>query len=457
MMHTRYYFTMFLILLLASACEKDPVVPIDNNPDPPAGYKQYGTPFDQVPVNDDIVIYEVNLRAFSAAGNLQGVRSRLDEIKALGVNVIWLMPIYPIGLLKGVNSPYCIKDYKGVSSEYGSLSDLRSLTNEAHARGMAIMMDWVANHTSWDNAWISHKDWYTQDAGGFIIHPAGTNWLDVADLDYNSAEMRLTMIDAMKYWVLEANVDGYRCDYADGVPFDFWQQAIDTLNIIPNRKLIFLAEGTRADHYQAGFDLNYAWSFYGAVKNVFNGQPASGLYAAHSAEYNNVPAGKHWLRFTTNHDQSANENTPMVLFHGKEGALAASVATIFMGGVPLFYTGQEVGRMAKVPFFSKSPINWNDNPDMLAAYKSMMGFYTSANVARTGIVEDFSTNEVICFTKTLGDEQLLILVNTRNTPVETPVPAPLVGLNWTDALTSDTLQFGASVQLTNYQYLIARR
>ena len=457
MILNKYSFVIFFILFLAIACEKDPVAPDDNNPVLPVTYQQYGTPFDQVSVNSDIVMYEVNLRAFSTAGNLQGVRIRLDEMKALGVNVIWLMPIHPIGLIKGVNSPYCIKDYKKVSPEYGTLTDLRSLTNEAHARGMAVMMDWVANHTAWDNAWISHKNWYTQDAGGNIIHPAGTNWLDVADLDYNTAEMRLTMIDAMKYWVLEANVDGYRCDYADGVPFDFWQQAIDTLNNIPNRKLIFLAEGTRADHYQAGFDLTYAWDFYGSVKNVFNGQPASGLYATHTAEYMNVPAGKHLLRFTTNHDQSANENTPMVLFNGKQGALAASVATIFMGGVPLFYTGQEVGKMAKVPFFSNSPINWNENPDMLATYKGVMAFYGSAQVARSGTSIDYSTNEVICFTKTLGDEQLLIMINTRNEPVESPVPSALAGLYWTDALTNDTLQLGAFVQLTNYQYLIAQR
>ncbi len=457
MILNKYSFVVFFTLLLAIACEKDPVAPIDNTPDPPVGYKQYGTPFDQVPVNDDIVMYEVNLRAFSTAGTLKGVRSRLDEIKALGVNVIWLMPIYPIGLVKGINSPYCIKDFKAVSMEYGTLPELRNLTNEAHALGMAVVLDWVANHTSWDNAWISHKDWYTQDAGGNIIHPAGTNWLDVADLNFANSEMRLTMIDAMKYWVLEANVDGFRCDYADGVPFDFWQQAIDTLNAVPNRNLVFLAEGSRADHFQAGFDLNFAWDFYGKVKDVFNGQPANELFATHVLEYSNVPAGQHKLRFTTNHDQSANENTPMVLFHGKQGALAASVATIFMGGVPLFYSGQEVGRMAKVPFFSKSPINWNENPDMLTAYKDMMAFYSSAQVARSGTGVDYSNNEVICFTKTLGDEQVLIIINTHNESVEYTVPSQFVGSYWTDALTNDTLQFGASVQLANYQYLIAQQ
>jgi 1,4-alpha-glucan branching enzyme len=445
------------ILLFAFGCEKDPAPPVVNPPDPPDPYEQYGTPFSDVPSNDNIVMYEVNLRAFSAGGDLQGVINRLDEIKALGVNVIWLMPIHPIGTIKSVNSPYCVRDYKAVSPEYGSLETLRTLTTEAHARGMTVIMDWIANHTSWDNPWISNGSWYTQDVNGTIIHPAGTNWQDVADLNFNSNAMRKAMIDAMKYWVLEANVDGYRCDYADGVPFDFWKQAIDTLHAIPDRDLIMLAEGSRADHFTAGFDLNYAWDFYGAIKNAFSGQSAKGVFTTHANEYNGVPAGKHLLRFTTNHDQSAWETTPMVLFNGKQGALAASVATIFLEGVPLFYTGQEVGRVATVPFFSNSPINWNDNPDMLQAYKDIMAFYTQSDVARLGVNEDHFTNEAVMFTKTLGAEQLFILVNTRNAVIEPVIPDELEGLFWTDALQGDTLQFGATVQMSNYQYIIARR
>lgn len=445
------------ILLLAFACEKDPAPPVINPPDPPDTYEQYGTPFDEVPSNDNMVMYEVNLRAFSQEGDLQGVIARLDEIKALGVNVIWLMPIHPIGAVNSVNSPYCVKDYKAVSAEYGNLESLRALTTAAHARGMTVIMDWIANHTSWDNPWITHRSWYTQDGNGNIIHPAGTNWQDVADLNFNTSAMRLAMIDAMRYWVLEANVDGYRCDYADGVPFDFWKQAIDSLHAIPNRNLILLAEGSRADHFNAGFDLNYAWDFYGAIKNAFSGQSAKGVFTTHTNEYNGVPAGKHLLRFTTNHDQSAWESTPMVLFNGKQGALAASVATIFLEGVPLFYTGQEVGRVNTVPFFSNDPINWNGNPDMLQAYKDMMGFYSQSDVARRGTNTDHSTNETIMFTKTLDAEQLLVLVNTHNAVVQTTVPDELANLSWTDALTGDTLQFGATVQMTNYQYIIARR
>ncbi|HEY3386880.1 MAG TPA: alpha-amylase family glycosyl hydrolase [Saprospiraceae bacterium] len=449
------FVVIFMLAMIVAGCgkESDPPKP----PDGPDPYEQYGTPFQDIPALDEMVMYEVNLRAFSVNGDLDGVRARLDEIKALGVNVIWLMPIHPIGTVNSVNSPYSVKDFKAVGAEYGTLNDLRALTDEAHAKGIAVMMDWIANHTSWDNAWITHPTWYTQDGSGNIIHPPGTNWLDVADLDFDNSTMRKTMIDAMKYWVLEANVDGFRCDYADGVPFDFWKQAIDSLNAVPNRDLIFLAEGDRPDHFQAGFDLNFSWEFYGKLINAFDGQSANALYTTHVSEYQNVPVGKQKLRFTTNHDESAWNNSPVVIFHGKQGALAASVASIFIGGVPLLYSGQEVGRATTTPFFTKSPISWNENPDMLQAYKDIMGFYGQSDVARKGTIEDYSTNEAVVLTKTLGEDAFLLIVNTRNATVGISIPVEISNLNWTNALTNDTLQFGANVQLTNYQYILAKR
>ncbi|MCB0652212.1 MAG: hypothetical protein KDC85_13125 [Saprospiraceae bacterium] len=447
----KFFALLFFVSLIHFSCKKeDPTPPGDDG----TTYTQYGTPFADVPATADIVMYEVNLRAFSQGGNLQGVIDRLDELKALGTNVIWLMPIYPIGQVNSVNSPYSVKDYKAVSPEYGTLESLQTLTDEAHARGMAIVLDWVANHTSWDNAWIENKTWYTQDASGNIIHPAGTNWMDVADLNFANTNMREAMIDAMEYWVFEANVDGFRCDYADGVPFDFWKQAIDELRSAPDRQLIFLAEGDRSDHYAAGFDMTYGWSFYGAVKSVFGGSSAGNLYLTHNSEYSGIPSGKQKLRFTTNHDESAWDKTPMVLFNGKKGALAASVMTIFMGGVPLFYTGQEVGRTSNVPFFSNSPINWNDNPDMLQAYQEIMAFYTQSEAAKTGTNTHYSDPKVVCFKKVSGNESLLVMVNARNSQSSFSLPAALQNTSWTNALTGEITELGSSLTLENYQYLL---
>lgn len=453
------YILLIFIFLSAFGCkEADPGPNAqDPNQDEQSTYTQYGTPFANVPATEDIVMYEVNLRAFSPEGDLQGVIDKLDHLQSLGVNVVWLMPIHPVGDVNSVNSPYSVKDYKEVSAEYGSLEDLRSLTEECHKRNMAVIMDWVANHTAWDHDWITNEDWYTQDASGDIVHPPGTNWQDVADLDFSNSEMRLAMIDAMKYWVLEANVDGYRCDYADGVPFDFWEQAIDSLTAIPNRDLVLLAEGTRTNHFAAGFDLTYGWDFYGSLINVFNGESANKLYEVHTRVYSNIPEGKHRLRFTTNHDESAWEETPMVFFNGKDGALTASVLAIYMGGVPLLYTGQEVGRRENVPFFYNSTINWNDNPDMLEEYQALLQFYNQSEAAKERSMTIYPNADVVSFKKMDNKEELLVIANVRDSQVSFVLPEGLQNTNWQDALSGNEITLEGSVSLDNYEYLLLKK
>jgi len=359
-----------LVLLATSSCKKRKTETIPDDTGSPTPVEiQYGTPFSQVPNTEDILLYEINERAFSSSGNFAGITARLDSIKALHVNVIWLMPIHPIGNINSVNSPYSVKNYFEVNPEFGTLEDFRTLVKEAHNRNMAVIIDWVANHTSWDNPWMQNSNWYVKDAAGNIIHPPGTNWLDVAELDFTNSEMKLEMIRAMKYWIYTANIDGYRCDAADNVPFSFWKQANDSLRAISSHKLIMLAEGSRSDHFTAGFNLNFGWNFYDKNVNVFkNNNSAVGIYPTHVNEYFGIPSGSHKLRFTSNHDKCAWEDTPLVFFGGKKGSITAFAITAFMGGVPLIYNGQEVGCPIKLPIFTKSPINWTINPDMLKEY-----------------------------------------------------------------------------------------
>ncbi|ARN79317.1 hypothetical protein BST97_01605 [Nonlabens spongiae] len=400
-------------------------------------------------------MYEVNLRAYSSAGNIQGVIDRLDHIEQLGINTIWLMPIYTQGELRSVGSPYAVKNYKEVSSEYGNLDDLRRLTDAAHARGMTVILDWVANHTAWDNPWINNDpDWYTKNASGQIIHPSGTNWQDVADLNFDVQEMRVAMIDAMRYWILEANVDGFRCDYADGVPADFWQEAFAELNTIPNRDLIFFAEGNRSDHLTSGFDLAFGWEFYGGIKEVYEGRDAGYAFAKAQTEYSNVPMGKEMVRFTTNHDESAWDATPITIFNGLNGALGASVATIFHDGVPLIYGSQEVGQASTVPFFYNSTINWSQNPDMLNQYRTMLQFYSNSAAARKGENTEYTHPNVIHFKKTLNGDEVSILVNTRNTAHTYTLPAEMQNTTWTDVMSDNQVDLGTQFQLEPYGYMI---
>ena len=435
------------------------------NPDPNKNvYKdpaQFGVPFTKVADPENIIMYEVNIRAFSQSGDFEGVKNRLDYIKSLGVNTIWLMPIFPVGQVKsagGLGSPYAVKNYVEVNSEFGDLDDLRDLVEKAHEKDMSVILDWVANHTAWDNPWIKNKSWYTQNASGEITIPAGTNWLDVADLNYENKDMRVEMIRAMKYWVLAANIDGYRCDAVDFVPVDFWKQAIDTLKNIGGRKLIYLAEGGRPDNFSAGFQMNYSWDFYNNLKEVYEkGASASSVHTTHLKEYSTIPANGVKLRYTTNHDESAWEKTPIELFNGKDGAFSASVVTIFLGGSPLIYGSQEVGQHAKLPFFTRSPINWSDNPEMFENYQEIMQVYTGTETFQKGELEYFNHDDVVAFKRIHQQSEYLIIVNVRSAEVNYPVAEGFKNTSWVSAMDGNVVEIGSSLILQPYNYLILKK
>lgn len=451
--------TLRVIILLFFAigwisCQKTEPANIDT-PNSGNHKDQYGTPFADIPTISDVIMYEINQRAFSFSGDFEGIMPRLDSIKELGVNVIWLMPIHPIGKIKTVNSPYCIQNFIEVNPEYGNLEKLRLLVTEAHKRKMAVILDWAANHTSWDNPWIQNKDWYTQDANGNIISPAGTNWQDVADLNFDNVVMRQAMIEAMKYWVLQANIDGFRCDAADYVPFSFWKEAIDSLRKIPNRKIIMLAEGARKDHFSAGFDINFGWDFFSKAKTIFKtNQTAAGFLLAHQSEYSGIPTGTQRLRFTSNHDECAWDDTPLGLFGGKNGSMAAFVITSYMGGIPLIYNGQEVGCPVKLPFFSKSPINWQTNPDMLKLYQKLIAIRAANQALKTGILEHFSTTDIVAFSRKALNNEVLILVNVRNSNKSFALPNTLKNTTWKDAMSGETFKLISEIELKAFEYKV---
>ena len=454
-LHHSAIICLVALIFQVTSCTKTATDPDPITPTPPGDTTTYPVPFADVPAISDIIMYEINERAFSTSGTFNGILSRLDSIKALGVNVIWLMPIHPIGVPKTVNSPYCVRNYLEVNPEYGTLADLVNLVSQAHQRKMAVILDWVANHTSWDNPWIANKSWYTQDGNGTIIHPAGTNWQDVADLNYGNAAMRLEMIKCLKYWIRKANVDGFRCDAADMVPYDFWKQAIDSLRKLPGRKIIMLAEGARADHFSAGFQLNFSWDFFGRNKNVFkNKQAASGYFTTHTAEYAAIPAGSHKLRFTSNHDECAWDDTPIGLFGGIDASMSAFVISSFLGGVPLIYNGQEVGCPVKLPFFSRSPINWTINPEVFREYKWLMNLRNTHPALRTGDLKYYQDNDIACFKRTLAGDEVLVLANTRNASKSFTLPSELQNTTWKDASDNASITLETQFQAGPYEYRI---
>jgi glycosidase len=447
-------------ILACFGCSKSSPSPAPPVTPPPVVYKdpaQYGTPYANVPATTDIVMYEVNINTLTPA-NFQGVEARLDSIKALGVNVIWLMPTYPIGVLKSVGSPYCVKDDEGVNANYGTLADLRTLVAQAHTLGMAVILDWEANDTSWDNAWITQDPaWYVHNSSGSIQQLS--TYTDVAALDFSNFDMRTAMIRAMKYWIFTANVDGYRCDFADNAPSDFWAQALDTLNKISTHKLIYLAEGTSGAEITAGFQLGYAFSYYSTIKSLFAGTSTpNDLFTTNTTEAASLPAPGIKLRYITNHDDASSDGSTITEYKGKQGALAAFVIAAYMDGVPLIYSSQEVGYPNTINFFVDVPVDYTANPDMVAAYKQILAFRAAHAAIKTGALTQYNDNSIVAFEKKSpgGIDDVLVLVNTTGNTVNYSVPAAVQGA-WIDGISNNNLSLSTQLSIAPYQYIILKK
>lgn len=458
--HITLIAVIFLFSTSAIRCQKDDKVWDTNYPVKTDTLEQYGVPFDKVPETSDIIMYEINIRAFSESGDLPGIISQLDSVKKLGINVIWLMPVYPDGDINSVGSPYAVKDYTRIHPDYGDLEDLRLLVREAHNRDMAVILDWVANHTAWDHPWMKNKSWYVQDTSGNVIIPPGTNWQDVAELNYNNVDMRKEMIHEMKFWILEANADGYRCDYAEGVPVDFWRDAIDTLENIPGREIIMFAEAGKKELLSAGFQLIFGWNFYGKLKDVFNsGLSAGSLASVNASDYTGLSEDQQILRWITNHDENAWDNTPVEIFKGLDGALAAFVITSYMGGVPLIYSGQEVGCNVKLPFFENnvSKINWTINPDLKLQYEKIIKYRKNSEAIKSGSVISYSHDDVVAFRRIHNQDDVLVIANVRNTEVNYETPSALQHTTWQDIFSGTTKELSTEMVLQPFGYLVLKK
>jgi len=458
-------FTAFFLTTFLLSCQNtdDKITEIPEEPDVVTNYTQYGLPFTNVPDPQDAVIYQVNLRAFSSEGTLKGAQKRLDSIKNLGANVIYLMPVFPNGQIKsagGLGSPYAVADYKKVSTEFGTLEHLRDFVEEAHNRDLTVILDWVANHTAWDNPWITaHKDWYQQDASGNIIIPPNTNYQDVAQLNYDNPELRAAMIDAMSYWVYNANIDGFRCDYADFVPQDFWRKANETIRNIKNQPMLLFAEGSNNTNFSIGFDYIFGFRFFDTLKDVFgSNNSATDIQNTNSTEYSNVSDNsKRVIRYTSNHDVDSFDGTPFELFGGKKGSMAAFVVAAYMKSVPMIYNGQEVGYNTRINFFNKEPINWNvADYELLKEYKQIINFSNQSEAVRRGRLTGFSSDDVSVFTMEINQEKVLVISNLRNKIIKYTSSSALTSIVWKNAFSNETVQLETELTLEPYQYLILK-
>ena len=410
-------------------------------------------------------IYEVFVRDFSPSGNFQGVTRGLDRIQAVGANVVWLMPIYPVGIAnrKGtLGSPYAVRDYFAVNPEFGTVADFKALVQAVHARGMKLILDWVPNHTAWDNVWVKqHPTFYVRNDSGALTVPRDdkgnlTDWTDVAQLNYKNPEMRRAMIDAMRHWLVQYGIDGFRVDAAGFVPDDFWQEALPQVRASVKRPIMLLAEWGDVKMHRFGFDITYAWDSYSHLKAVWDSVPASRFVEQELADLKTMPPGGMRLRFTTNHDETAWDKPPVARFASPAGARAAFVAMALLPGRPLIYDGQEVESPQKLPLFEHDPIVW-DQPNAsvaLAFYKRIEQLIRSDPAFTSGNFMALETSEprdIIAYRR--GDA--IVLVNAR--PREVKFTVTGVGVDGLRDQLTRRIQRGASVTLPAFGAVVLER
>jgi len=410
-------------------------------------------------------IYEVFVRDFSAGGNLAGVTRGLDRIQAAGANVVWLMPIYPVGVKNRkdpLGSPYSARDYRAINPAFGTAADFRALVRAVHARGMKLILDWVPNHTAWDHVWVrEHPDFYVRNERGELSVPRDdqgklTDWTDVAQLDYGSPELRREMIATMSWWLTEFGIDGFRMDVAGFVPDLFWREATAALRAAVPRPILLLAEWGDLKMHRLGFDLSYGWDGYSTLKAVWKGAPADSFVRRVVADQQAMPPGGMRLRFTTNHDETAWDKPAVTLFGGAAGARAAFVAMALLPGRPLLYNGQEVESPQVLRLFYRDPVAWGQRDALQARafYSRVMRLARSDSAFIRGALREADTGapkDVISYWR--GDA--LVLVNPRPRPVSFAV-SDFTADGSHDLLTNRS-QAGDRISLPAYGILVLVR
>ncbi len=397
------------------------------------------------PISDAILetatLYEANIRQYSPEGTFNAFTKDIPKLKELGVDIIWLMPVYPISKTKrkgegGVfvediedpevrektlGSYYAITDYTKVNPEFGTLEDFRKLVKTAHDNGIYIILDWVANHTGWDHSWIKeHPEYYTQNEKGEIIDPvnSGTGeswgWGDVADLNYENQDMRNEMIADMKYWLTDENIDGFRCDVASEVPTDFWETATKALRTV--KPIFMLAEAEKPELLKGAFDIQYGWEFLHIMNDVAEGKKTAKEIDHYMATRDSIlEEDDMYLYFTSNHDENSWAGT--VYERYGDGAETFAALTYMLPGMPLIYSGQEYDMNKRLAFFSKDTIArttgkfypfYTRMNALKASNKALHGGKNAAGYSRVTTSED---EKIIAFKRTKAGDEVIFMAN----------------------------------------------
>jgi glycosidase len=426
------------------------------------------------PWSRNAVIYEVNVRQYTPEGTLGAFQRHLPRLEQLGVDILWMMPVQPIGRLhrKGaLGSYYSIADYTAVDPAYGTAADFRALVDAAHRRGMKVILDWVANHTAFDHPWATaHREWYALTPEGAIMNARDnenrpTDWTDVAELNYDNPQMRAAMIADMRFWIDSMGVDGFRCDVAGGVPDDFWVAARAALQT--SRADVFLLAEAETPAAHAAFDMTYGWELHHLLNDVAQGRkPTSELDGYFVRQDSAYARDAYRMYFTSNHDENSWQGSELERM-GANHVPAFVLAATVQNGMPLLYTGQEVSLRKRLRFFEKDTVDWS-GPSLAPFYRALFELKESqpalGNGAWGGRQVPLRTvgggGRVYAFTRTQGPNTVLVAVNFGDAPASVAysgLPRPGAYADWFAGRRPVSLPASGRLEIPAHGYRVLTR
>lgn len=421
--------------------------PSANEPKAPEGVEISQAVYPQWSINANI--YEVNVRQYTPEGTFAAFMPHMERLKEMGVDILWFMPITPIGEKnrKGsLGSYYSVKDYTGINPEFGTLDDFKKLVRKAHEMEMYVIIDWVANHTAWDHPWTeTNPEFFTRDSLGNFVPPVD-DWSDVIDLDYSNKELRRQMTEALKFWVAEVGIDGFRCDVADMVPTEFWDEAVPELQSI--KPVFMLAEAETPELHLKAFDAAYGWTLHHILNDIAKGN--KGVEALNQYFFEGkakvLPWGAYKMNFTSNHDENSWNGTEFERLGEAVKAMAVVCATI--PGTLLIYNGQEAAFDRRLEFFEKDQIDWG-HFEYHEFYQTLLHLKTRNQALWNGKYGgdmkklQTGTPNVFAFTRERGKHKVVVAVNMSAEPAKINLDDKLLKGEFTNVFTEKAVSLPA--------------
>ncbi len=408
-------------------------------------------------------IYEINVRQYTPEGTFNAFADHLPRLKDMGVEILWFMPVHPIGEVKrlgSLGSYYSIKDYTAINPEFGTLDDFKALVRTARSMGFKVIIDWVANHTAWDHVWTKqHPNFYVKGWDGNFVSPY--DWADVIQINHESLPQQDAMIEAMKFWVLECDLDGFRCDMAHLIPLNFWRKARKELDAI--KPLFWLAE-TEDPAYHEVFDASYAWEFLHKMEQYWRRETdIGGLDHVLNGYQARFPQTAQRAFFTSNHDENSHSGSEYERMGDAAKVFALLCAT--WNAIPLVYSGQELPNKKRLKFFDKDVIEWQEDVELHAFYKTLLQLRKSNPALRSGDVNgsttkvDVNDGRIFSFVRKNRNGEVLVIANLSAESVTFQWMDPEVSGSFRNVFTGteNEINTGNQFNLNGWDYLVLEK